>query len=96
MMDGRFRGFPAGRLRATSIPDLFFSELLPLISDLAELRVILHIFWRVQARHRKIAAISLAELRQDEALSAGLSRGRRDSRWRAGWRRRSNTACCCA
>jgi DNA replication protein len=74
-MDGRFRGFPAGRLRATSIPDLFFSELLPRIDDPAELRVILHVFWRAQARERKINAVSLAELRQDEALLAGLSLG---------------------
>jgi DNA replication protein len=35
-MEG-FSGFPAGKVRFTSIPNLFFSELLPLIDDLAEL-----------------------------------------------------------
>jgi DNA replication protein len=73
MIDARFRGFPAGRLRATSVPDLFFSELLPRIGDPAELRVILHIFWRAQSRQRKVGAVSFTELRQDEALMAGLS-----------------------
>jgi DNA replication protein len=72
-MDGRFRGFPAGKLRATHIPDLFFSEVLPAIEDPAELRVILHVFWRAQARQRKVGAVSLTELQQDEALLAGLS-----------------------
>jgi len=68
----RFRGFPAGRLRATAVPDLFFSELLPRIADPAEIRVVLHVFWRVQARGRAVAAVSLGELRQDPPLVAGL------------------------
>jgi DNA replication protein len=68
-----FRGFPAGRLRATAVPDLFLSELLPRIADPAEMRVILHVFWRVQARGRAIMAVSLTELQQDPPLLAGLS-----------------------
>ena len=40
-----FSGFPAGKLRFTSVPNLFFSELLPTMDDLAELKVTLHIFW---------------------------------------------------
>jgi DNA replication protein len=75
MTDQRFRGFPAGRLRATPIPDLFFSELLPRIGNEGELRVILHVFWLVQARGRKIGAVSLAELKQSVPLLTGLGLG---------------------
>lgn len=43
-----FDGFPAGKLRFTPIPDLFFSELLPQIDDLGELKVTLYVLHRVQ------------------------------------------------
>jgi hypothetical protein len=35
----KFAGFPAGELRFTSVPDLFFARLLPEIDSLAELKV---------------------------------------------------------
>jgi DnaD/phage-associated family protein len=72
MSVGQFRGFPAGKLRATGIPDLFFSELLPVIDDLAELRVTLHVFWLAQQRQRKVKGVSLVELQNDAALLRGL------------------------
>ena len=34
-----FSGFPAGKLDVTPLPNLFFSELVPAIDDLAELKV---------------------------------------------------------
>ena len=40
-----FSGFPAGKVHFTPLPNLFFSQLLPAIDDLAELKVTLHIFW---------------------------------------------------
>ncbi|MCC7355027.1 MAG: primosomal replication protein N, partial [Anaerolineae bacterium] len=40
-----FPGFPAGKLRATRIPSLFFSDLLPAIDTLADLKVTLYCFW---------------------------------------------------
>ena len=46
---GRFAGFPAGAL-ATAIPNLFFSAVLPRISDPAELVVSLYFFLRTAAR----------------------------------------------
>ena len=47
MPERYFAGFPDGRLRFTPVPDVFFSELLPLIDDLAELKVTLHCLWRL-------------------------------------------------
>ena len=42
-----FAGFPAGKLPTTPVPNQFFSELLPLVDNLVELKVILHLFWLI-------------------------------------------------
>ena len=42
-----FPGFPEGKVRLTPIPAPFFSELLPLIDDLAELKLTIYVFWRL-------------------------------------------------
>ena len=47
-----FTGFPAGKQRLTAIPNLFFSELLPAIDHLAELKVTLYAFWAAQQAGR--------------------------------------------
>lgn len=65
-----FNGFPPGDLKFTSIPDLFFSRLLPQLDDLVELKVILHIMWLRQQESRQ--AISLPELQADETLVYSL------------------------
>jgi len=65
-----FKGFPAGDARRTPLPDQFFSELLPAIGDLAELKVTLHIFWRLH-RHQE-SYLSVNQLRGDATLLRGL------------------------
>ncbi len=40
-----FVGFPEGKVQFTSIPDLFFRSLLPLIDHLGELKTTLYAFW---------------------------------------------------
>lgn len=67
----RFEGFPAGELRFTSVPDLFFSELLPGIDDLAELKVTLHAIWLRQRASQQV--LTRAELAADETLLRGLA-----------------------
>jgi DNA replication protein len=42
-----FSGFEEGKVRFTSIPDSFFSELLPAIDDLGELKVTIYAFFRL-------------------------------------------------
>jgi len=66
-----FDGFPAGALRFISIPDLFFTELVPQIDNLAELKVTLHILW-IHTRQAR-AFISLPELLADETLINSLA-----------------------
>jgi DNA replication protein len=67
----QFKGFPAGELRFTSIPDLFFSRLLPQMDELEEIKVVLHFIWM---HHRQTRyAISRNELLTDETLVSSLS-----------------------
>ena len=65
-----FNGFPPGNLKFSSIPDLFFSRLLPQMADLAELKVVLHILWLRQRDNKQ--AIRLTELQADETLINSL------------------------
>jgi DNA replication protein len=67
-----FVGFPAGRLRYTPVPDLFFSELLPQIDSLPELKVTLHIIWLLRRRKGPELWVSREELLRDSLLLNGL------------------------
>jgi DNA replication protein len=68
-----FAGFPAGKQPTTPIPNLFFSELLPLVDDLAELKVTLHLFWLIGRKRGALRYARLAELLKDERLISGLA-----------------------
>ncbi len=70
MANGKFEGFPAGELRFTSVPDLFFAELLPAIDDLTELKITLHVIWLRQRGGKQV--VTQAELAADETLARGL------------------------
>jgi len=67
-----FSGFPSGRLACTSLPDLFFSELLPLIDNLAELKVTLHVLWLLYHKKESPRCVTLRELLGDGTLLRGL------------------------
>lgn len=66
-----FSGFPAGKLTVTPLPNLFFSELLVAIDDLAELKVTLHIMWWLA--NDKAAFFRASDLRADRALMQSLA-----------------------
>ncbi len=68
-----FPGFPAGKLATTPVPNLFFSELLPLIDNLAELKVILHLFWLIGKKRGALRYARLDELLEDRRLLDGLA-----------------------
>ena len=79
-----FPGFPEGNLKATPVPNLFFSDLLPLVDDLLELKVTLHCLWLYRLKGGEEPYVSAAELKEDELLGrsllAGLARSRVDPR----------------
>ena len=67
-----FKGFPAGDVRYTPLPNQFFSELLPAIRDLAELKVTLHVLWLVRGQKGYPRYVSGNQLRGDATLLKGL------------------------
>ncbi len=66
-----FNGFPA-RMRYTSVPNLFFSALLPEMNDLAELKTVLHIFWVLYNKRGYPRFTSYSELAGSASLMAGI------------------------
>jgi hypothetical protein len=68
-----FPGFPAGKLPVTPIPNLFFSDLLPTIDNLAELKVTLHLFWLIGRKTGALRYARLDEMLKDDRLLAGLA-----------------------
>lgn len=68
-----FSGFPAGRQSHTPVPDLFFSEVLPYIDDLAELKVTLHILWMLARKEGNRRCVSSSELASDHLFLSGIA-----------------------
>ena len=68
----RFAGFPARGLAFTPVPDLFFTRLLPLVDDLPELKVTLHLFWLVHQKKGPARLVRWEELLADRTLLGGL------------------------
>lgn len=68
----RFTGFTSGRTVLTPLPDAFFSEVLPAIGSLAELKLTLHVAWRLRHRRGTPRCLSFDELVNDALLLRGL------------------------
>lgn len=67
-----FTGFPDSGL-ATAVPNLFFSRVMPEISDPAELVVSAYFFFAAQLRKRRPHYVSREELAADRALIRALA-----------------------
>lgn len=67
-----FAGFPDGKLRLTQVPNLFFSDLLPHIDNLAELKVTLYAFWALAHKEGKIRYLRLTDFLNDPEFIKGL------------------------
>ena len=67
-----FAGFPAGG-RATTIPSVFFSQVLPYVEDSAELRMTLYVFYALGRRKGYPRFVTLNELRSESPLMAALA-----------------------
>jgi len=69
-----FGGFPPGKIALTCLPTLFFTELLPNIDDLVELKVTLYVFWLLWQRSGQFPYVSRRQMLADPLLLTGLSR----------------------
>ena len=68
----QFTGFPT-RMQFTPIPNLFFSTLLPQISDMAEMRITLHIFAALYRKKGYPRCVSYRELAGIPSLMRSLT-----------------------
>jgi len=67
----QFTGFPA-KMQFTPLPNLFFSTLLPQISDVAELKTTLHIFEQLYRKRGYPHFITYGELLSNTSLMSSL------------------------
>ncbi len=67
----QFKGFPA-KAQFTPLPNVFFSRLLPAISDIAELKTTLHIFWALYRKRGYPRFVSYRELLGNKSLMDNL------------------------
>ena len=70
----QFSGFPA-KMQFTPIPNVFFSRLLPQISDIAELKTTLHILGSLYHKRGYPRFITYSELLGNTSLMSSLTRG---------------------
>jgi DNA replication protein len=68
-----FSGFPSGKVRIVGLPESAFTELVPLIDDLAELKLTLHALWRLGQQSGKVRYLRRADLISDRVLLSSLS-----------------------
>ncbi len=67
-----FSGFPPGKVLLVPVPAPFFTQLLPEIDHLGELKVVLYAFWRLSQCEAPVRYLTRADFLADEAFMAGL------------------------
>ena len=68
-----FIGFPDKKMNPMIVPDHFFSDLMPQIDDLAELKLTLHCFWLLNEQEGDLRYLRGDDLRSDANLLAALT-----------------------
>jgi DnaD/phage-associated family protein len=71
-MKAKFPGFEENKKGFTGIPDQFFSELLPAISDINELKLVIYLLWSAYKQGDFGTAFTLDSLKADEKMIGGL------------------------
>jgi DNA replication protein len=68
-----FIGFPDKKMRPVVVPDLFFTDLLPQIDNLVELKLTLYVFWLLNEQSGELRYVRGADLRSDTSLLESLN-----------------------
>lgn len=68
-----FKGFPPGKLHLTPVPEPFFSDLLPQVDHLGELKLTIYLFWRLERMTGDFRYLRRVDLLQDELFLSGLA-----------------------
>lgn len=67
-----FNGFLPGKQRLIQIPSVFFSELLPQIDHLIEMKVTLYCMWALQTQEGKYRYLRFSEALKDDLFLNGI------------------------
>ena len=67
-----FKGFAEGKQRLTPVPGPFFTELLPHIDHLGELKATLYIFWRLDRMEGAFRYLRQTDFTEDDSFMRGL------------------------
>lgn len=67
-----FSGFPSGKVHIVGIPRPVFTDLIPIIDDLAELKLTLHILWRLRQQRGEVRYLRFSDLASDQVLLSGF------------------------
>ena len=68
-----FDGLPEGKITFARIPDPFFSQLLPQIDHLGELKVTLYALWRLERMGGEVRYLLESDFLEDETFLRGLA-----------------------
>src|SRR5512142_3570487 len=71
-MTTSFNGFPPGKLRTTPIPAPFFTDLLPAIDHLGEMKVSLYAIWYLEQLEGNFRYVQHKDFQVDERFMQGL------------------------
>jgi DnaD/phage-associated family protein len=74
-----FAGFPDGKARGVPVPEPFFTDLLPLIDHLAELKLSLHAIWCLNHKTGQYRFVLREDFAEDELFMRGLAASPRQS-----------------
>jgi DNA replication protein len=74
-----FAGFPDGKMRSVPLPEPFFTELLPLVDHLGELKVTLYAFWSLSLKPGIYRFVQRTDFSEDDLFMTGLSASPRQS-----------------
>jgi len=67
----QFSGFPA-RMDFTPVPNVFINRLMPLITNVLELKVTLHLFSMIYRKRGSLRFLAFPEIQGDNSLMTGL------------------------
>lgn len=68
-----FNGFPAGKMHLIRIPAAFFTDLLPQIDQIGEMKVVLYAFWFLENQEGNASFLRFDDFAADQRLMQGLS-----------------------
>lgn len=74
-----FSGFPEGKINLTPVPGQFFTELLPEVDHLGELKVILYVFWQLYRKEGTFRFIRRVDFTGDERFMQGMGKNQREA-----------------